>query len=823
MRVLIVNCRAVVRETIQSVRRIVSVRVHRQLAVGSRRLALFAAAFLALNLRADPFADRVESYDPGIGFAVSWNGTPYTNALAILGQPSRDTSAGPVTPFNAPFDPDAIVSLGIGGSITVSFASPILNDPSNPFGIDLLIYGSTMFIDLDYPHGRTDADASTFGSNPGRTRVWASAGDGVFYLLNPALAPVVDGLYPTDGAGAFGQPVDPSLGATAFANKTLAEIRALYAGSAGGSGYDLSWATDTEGKPVSLASASVFRVEVMDGRAEIDGLAAVPEPTPSFLIGCGVTVMLALGGRGFLSRRLGLFRWTQNFRKLRPSTRSFCNLRDTPNSDRRGSKSAEKTDQTWILHTFPCAARRSESIQSAVAQVRNRRSVPPRRTFCRLNIGDAAGCKPALRPGATGFRRQVCEISGLGLSLRSLSLCGSLPLIAVRAARTRSSDSESTPAPGVVGRSPAAHAERATSGTVWRVLGRSRSARGRAEPQPWRLRSPFHLSASLRLRELLPALLTALVAGPDVCTAAGWREGFESDPLQRGWRVVGDDSLFAWDEPGQQLRVTWNSSQSNSYFYRPLETVLAKTDDFSVRFDLRLDRVEAGINPDKPSTFEIALGLLNLASATNPTFLRGTGRGSPNLVEFDYFPAAGLIAATVSPVLVSSNNQFRAGFSFPRLLDLGARFSVTMRYAAGNQVLTTTVTRNGAPFEPTASVALDARFTDFRVDTFAISSYSDEGDLFGSVLAEGVVDAIEVSVPEPPLQQITVKRVNSYWEVQFASRTNWLYWLERTADLRDWASASPSVPGHGGVMTLRDTEGAAGQVAAFYRVKANRP
>ena len=72
------------------------------------------------------------------------------------------------------------------------------------------------------------------------------------------------GLFPTDGSGIFGLPVNPALGPGDLANLSLAQIRALYAGSAGGTGYDLAWAVDINNLPVNLASISQIRVEVFD-------------------------------------------------------------------------------------------------------------------------------------------------------------------------------------------------------------------------------------------------------------------------------------------------------------------------------------------------------------------------------------------------------------------------------------------------------------------------------------------------------------------------------------------------------------------------------
>src|SRR2546426_3698015 len=144
--------------------------------------------------------------------------------------------------------------------------------------------------------------------------------------------------------------------------------------------------------------------------------------------------------------------------------------------------------------------------------------------------------------------------------------------------------------------------------------------------------------------------------------AAAMAESFATDPLPHGWRAFGDGSLFEWNATNQNLEVTWDSSRTNSLFYRPLGTVLAKSDDFSFSFDLRLRDIAIGVDPGKPYTFEIAIGLCKFSSITNARFFRGAGinalYGPRNLVEFDYFPDSGF-GATIAPTVVSSNNSIR--------------------------------------------------------------------------------------------------------------------------------------------------------------------
>jgi hypothetical protein len=250
-------------------------------------LALAGTLFVP-SLVSAQFADAVISYTSGSGFQPGYN-----SPASALGEPSRvtpGTFGGPVHPFNAPYLPSQLVSLGAGGSLTVQFNSPVLNHAANPFGLDFNIFGNAGFVvtnalDENWNYIGTPRTAgSLYGADATATRVSVSA-DGVnFFTLNPALAPIVDGLFPTDGIGRFELPVDPALNGNSFSGQDLLGIRSLYNGSGGGRGFDISWAQDGVGNTVSLTSISFVRVEVLGGNAEIDGFAVVPEPASASVL-----------------------------------------------------------------------------------------------------------------------------------------------------------------------------------------------------------------------------------------------------------------------------------------------------------------------------------------------------------------------------------------------------------------------------------------------------------------------------------------------------------------------------------------------------------
>jgi hypothetical protein len=261
--------------------------------------AIVGALLVVTRSMAGPFADAVVSYTAGTGAQPDLN-TP----ASALGAPSAITvdpiwGNSAVDPFSPPYLASQIVSVGEGGSLTVRFDTPVQNNAGNAFGLDFLIFGTAGFIitNGDYTGGGI-TDGSLFGANPGETRVWVSADNLTFFELDPALAPAVDALFPTDGTGDFQRPVDPALTAGSFAGQGLAGMRTLYGGSGGGSGYDLSWARNGLGQSVALPEVSYVRIDVLAGRAEIDALAAVPEPGTWALLLTGVGGWLVVRRRG---------------------------------------------------------------------------------------------------------------------------------------------------------------------------------------------------------------------------------------------------------------------------------------------------------------------------------------------------------------------------------------------------------------------------------------------------------------------------------------------------------------------------------------------
>jgi hypothetical protein len=253
-------------------------------------LALTASIFSStVPASATPYADRVISYSQGSTAASAYN-----NPNAALGEPSRVTPAGPtdapVTPFNPPWPTSQLVSIGAGGSLTLELGVSAQDVAWNPYGIDLILFGNNGFKVNDYSVSEsewtTDGTLFTFDL-AGASKVWVSDNNQDYYeLVVPSdLTAQVDSLFPTDASGDFLKPVNPSLTSADFAGKNLAGIQELYAGSAGGTGFDLAWARKADGSQAGIGSARFVRIEVSQGKIELDGIAAVPEPATWALFG----------------------------------------------------------------------------------------------------------------------------------------------------------------------------------------------------------------------------------------------------------------------------------------------------------------------------------------------------------------------------------------------------------------------------------------------------------------------------------------------------------------------------------------------------------
>jgi hypothetical protein len=251
----------------------------------------------------DPWADSVVSYVEGAGVSSGYN-TPAT----ALGEPTRFTGVGAfpgaVTPFNPAFLGSELVSIGTGGHLIVRFDEPVIDDPSNPFGIDLLVFGNSGYEDAGFPAG---INAGLFGGGEGGVIEVSADGSNWFTVTGVG----ADAEFPTLGyldltdpyatspgtaLSDFTRPVDPALNTLGM---SFAQIVAAYGGSGGGAGVDLS--------SVGLAAISFVRITPGPGAAipDIDGFADVsPVPAPGAVALLAVSLGVGRGRRRPMARRI---------------------------------------------------------------------------------------------------------------------------------------------------------------------------------------------------------------------------------------------------------------------------------------------------------------------------------------------------------------------------------------------------------------------------------------------------------------------------------------------------------------------------------------
>lgn len=305
---------------------------------------------------------------------------------------------------------------------------------------------------------------------------------------------------------------------------------------------------------------------------------------------------------------------------------------------------------------------------------------------------------------------------------------------------------------------------------------------------------------------------------------ASFSDDFSREPV--AWRAFNAGAV-RWDEEAGNLAVTWDSRQTNSFFYFPLGTTLTRNDSFEFEFTLRIDDLTLGINPAKKSTFPLCLGFLNLQQAERPEYFRGAGvraaNGPRSVMEFAYFADDGF-GATIGPIIASTNNQIAFSHTFPVELSAGETYRIKMAFDSTNQVLTTRIEQNGQPYglPPDNSIhplEYTQDFGNFRVDVFSIHSYSDAGQFpeqyAGSVLAHGIIDDVVLRWPDPPQITISGRLENGAWVVSFETTAGWTYSLERSNDLTAWETVAQGLGPE-----LVDAAPPAG--GAFYRVAGTR-
>jgi hypothetical protein len=246
-----------------------------------------------------PYATEVVAYSGTFG------PSPYDDPNAVLGKPSTqcDNMGGwggsfrvkLVEPaYNVDLDGQKVITtLNAGANITVKFDHHLMNDPDNPYGIDLLVFGNAFFTGDGFVSDSTNMDTYTLQGPPAScfsepVTVSVSQDGSTWHEFSSG--PYADGMFPThayewdsvnhqwtDNEMDFTRPVDPSLSLDDFGGISAADAIDLYDGSGGGTGYDLD--------EVGLDWIQYVKVTGGSPAGEIDAFSDVaPEAGPDITV-----------------------------------------------------------------------------------------------------------------------------------------------------------------------------------------------------------------------------------------------------------------------------------------------------------------------------------------------------------------------------------------------------------------------------------------------------------------------------------------------------------------------------------------------------------
>ncbi len=233
-------------------------------------------------------AETWVSYNAGSPPLSSYWGVPYNNPTAATGLPTARQSVESVpdgdggftvfaddsviTPFNAPYNPEHVVGINAGGSLTLELSEAVA-------GNGALIVHSAVGLGFNFSTG-TATGVTYTDDRVARVRVadtlgeWRDLGLIVFDDATNYYADASDPFASDDGAQVadFTKKFDQT--PADFAGKSFEQTLAIYDGSAGGTWIDLgpSGLSDVLYVEFSLASDSPYLMYV-------DSVVAVPEPT----------------------------------------------------------------------------------------------------------------------------------------------------------------------------------------------------------------------------------------------------------------------------------------------------------------------------------------------------------------------------------------------------------------------------------------------------------------------------------------------------------------------------------------------------------------
>jgi hypothetical protein len=232
---------------------------------------------------------------------------PYNNPAAVLGRPTLrffDPYDGDVTdrvsiiddPYNVtPDDIDVITEIKSDGQITVNMGRKIYDNPNNPYGIDLIVYGNSFFSASDTSgiiSDKTDLSVATLSTGIyGHQTIVSVSQDGTnWYAFSntPVLFP--DNAYRWDDTNDSWtdeemnptKPLNPFIYTNNFGGQTVANGLDQFVGAAGGTGYALRasgfrWIQYVRVQPAPGVYTVIDAIAAVDPAVVGDALSIAPD------------------------------------------------------------------------------------------------------------------------------------------------------------------------------------------------------------------------------------------------------------------------------------------------------------------------------------------------------------------------------------------------------------------------------------------------------------------------------------------------------------------------------------------------------------------
>ncbi len=244
----------------------------------------------------------------------------YNDPYAVLGKPSTNFQNSGFSPatgrvklvepaWNVGLDGEKLITtLNTDEYVTVKFDHRVEDDPLNPYGIDLIVFGNSFYVGSGFVSDLSDMETYMLvGGAWFEGLVVSVSQDGETWYTYDS-GPYCDTAFPTqaylwdsengewtDTESDFTKPVDPDLAETLLAGgMSAADAIALYNGSGGGTGFDLAESDYDWIQYVRVEGISGFSGGEVDAFADVAPASTVPVPAAVWLLGSGLLGVIGI-------------------------------------------------------------------------------------------------------------------------------------------------------------------------------------------------------------------------------------------------------------------------------------------------------------------------------------------------------------------------------------------------------------------------------------------------------------------------------------------------------------------------------------------------